>query len=87
MKLTIIKYLTLAALFFSAPLHGRSYNVGRNPKQWELNPDGKQGDDQWSCNICKMSMLGFTKVLSTDITQNIMQEYVTKNICMVMLKN
>ena len=45
MKLSIIKYLTLAALFFIAPLHGRSQNVGRNPKQWELNPDGEQGDD------------------------------------------
>ena len=89
MKLKItIKYLTMAALlFFSAPVHGRSYNVGRNPRQWELNPDGKQEDDQWSCNICKMSMLGFTKVLSTDITQNIMKEYVTKNICMAMLQN
>ncbi len=40
-KMKIGKYLTLAALFFSAALHGKSHNVGRNPKQWELNPDGK----------------------------------------------
>ena len=66
---------------------GKSRMVRRNPKQWELNPDGVEQDDMWSCNICEVSMLGFRKMLSLDTSQKLMQDYVTTQICTTLISN
>ena len=61
--------------------------LGRNPHEWELNPDGVEQDDSWSCNICKMSMLAFTKMISLDATQQVINDYVGVTMCGALLPN
>ena len=68
-------------------MSSKSRSVRRNPKQWELNPDGVEENDMWSCNICKVSILGFQKMLAMETSQRVMEKYVADQMCVTLLKN
>ena len=61
--------------------------IGRQPREWDLNPDGNLPNDAFTCQFCKMSMFAFDKTLSLEVTQRVIRDYAVIQICTSLIKD
>jgi hypothetical protein len=61
--------------------------LGRQPREWDLNPDGEQPNDTFTCQFCKVSMFAFTKTINMQLTQKLIRDYAVVQICTILIKD
>jgi hypothetical protein len=61
--------------------------LGRQPHEWDLNPDGYVPDDGFTCQFCKLSMFAFDKTINLEISQEIIRDYAVVQICDMLIKD
>jgi len=61
--------------------------LGRQPREWDLNPDGALPNDVFTCQFCKVSMFAFDKTINLDVSQRIIRDYAVLQICTMLIKD